>query len=228
MNSSLLIAMPIYLGIDPDTTEALYRVIYSRSIPFIRHTGCSQLDIARSELANIALAHSFERLVWIDSDIVFHPRDFDRLVNVAVHFDLDIVCADYPTKEAISRSTVVDFPREGIYDHPQRLSRVALADHVREIRRCGFGFCVVHRRVFEAVEQQGELQPALFGTRLDPAIPWFAPRWDREELRNGRPPVYLSEDYAFCERAGAAGMRIWCAESISIGHAGRHVFRKEK
>ena len=86
-----------------------------------------------------------------------------------------------------------------------------------DIRYCGFGFAHVRRVVFDAVRMRFRLPTCnqRFGTQL---VPYFEPmsvpdpggRWS------------LSEDYAFCERAGQAGFRPAADTRVRLWHVGSY------
>src|SRR5438270_6692000 len=59
--------------------------------------GCSVVQWARSAIAESFLKSESTHLFWIDSDIVWSPADFFRLVGFAAI--LDVVCAAYPFKK---------------------------------------------------------------------------------------------------------------------------------
>lgn len=64
---------------------------------------------------------------------------------------------------------------------------------MREVSSVGLGFCVTHRSVFEKIEW-----------------PHFETVW-----RDG---ALIGEDVSFCEKARVAGLEVWCATGIEVGH----------
>jgi len=46
-----------------------------------------------------------------------------------------------------------------------------------------------------------------------------------DEIKQPEDPVYLSEDFAFCERAHADGYITWCGPTIALSLFGVHLFR---
>jgi 2-polyprenyl-3-methyl-5-hydroxy-6-metoxy-1,4-benzoquinol methylase len=141
--------------------------------------------------------------LMIDDDIVFDPEDADRLVEQCRNGH-DVICAAYPIRDggALAISTLTAEPIRFL----PGLAPV-------EIRYAATGFMAVHRRVIDALVPTLPLchanQPwsywPMFGGMVIPEI---------EPIEH----VDLSEDWAFCERARAAGFKIWFDPTIRLGH----------
>jgi hypothetical protein len=76
--SPCVILVPIGSSIDPACEEGL-RELERRGYGVWRVRGYSAIDAARNQLATDALARGYQELMWIDSDIVFHPAPRPRL-----------------------------------------------------------------------------------------------------------------------------------------------------
>lgn len=95
-----------------------------------------------------------------------------------------------------------------------------------EIRYLGSGFMAAHRRVFESmVARAGEFPE---GSNYNVPLchpqdlqywPWFQPFWAKNDAGEW---IYLSEDWAFCNRARAFGHKVWLDPSIFIDHKGEY------
>lgn len=167
--------------------------------------GDGLISRARSIIASRWWAETADDvLLMIDDDIVFTPENAEHLVALC-RDGHDIVSAVYPVRDAGhlalrgtgATGTLAFGPRE----------------QPCEIRYASTGFLAVHRKVLDA---------------LMPTLPWchtnqpwaFKPLFlpmvveDLDFVGHN----YLSEDWAFCERARAAGFKIWLDPTIVLGH----------
>ena len=165
---------------------------------------CSLVYDARNQLADIALRDGFDRVLWLDSDMVFDPYLFKRLSE---HLDLgrDMITGIYfgrkpPFRPTIYRVCDPEIRPDGLrpiaenYDSYER-------DSLFEIAACGFG-AVMHS--VELLRRVKEANP----------LPFF-------------PADGFGEDFAFCRRVRALNGRIWCDSSIKLGHVGTALFDEE-
>lgn len=155
--------------------------------------------------------------LWIDSDVDF--RDADALAICRQALDLGVVCGVYPTrsrKQAIPASRLLRGVRYDFRDDPTP----------REILWAAGGFTAVHRRVYERLAEvdpdcQTVLHPADDVLRMRA---FYLPMAAEDE--DGR-PIYLSEDWAFAERARRAGFPSYANLAVRLCHAGSYLYRLE-
>ena len=172
---------------------------------------------ARNDFASIAIQNDFDRVLWIDSDMVF---DKDLMLRLSKHLDdgLDMVSGIYfqrvpPAKPVIYKAlnkiwvdgspwTEMDEGRypdtwllqpEHFFDYPK--------DALFEIAACGFGAVMTSVPLLKAAWDQ-------FG----PPFAFF---------RN------IGEDMSFCYRVHKLGGKIWCDSSIRCGHVGHAVYDEQ-
>ncbi|MBX9627763.1 MAG: DUF4350 domain-containing protein [Gemmataceae bacterium] len=202
--SRCAVLVPIGGCIDPGC-EAALQEIERRGYPVRRVRGYSAVDAARNQMATDALAGGFDELFWIDSDIVFDPADVDRL---RAH-NLPFACGLYPKKG----------PREMACAFLPGTSSVTFGagGGLVEVRYCGFGFAHTRRAVYDAVRETLRL-PTLNQRFPRPLVPYFAPL----AVKDGAGGWYLGEDYAFCERARQAGVRVMADTTIRLWHVGAY------
>ncbi len=107
-----------------------------------RMRGYAACDAARNQIASDALAHGFDELMWIDSDVVFDPDDVDKLRR----HDLPLVCGIYP-KIGCRQFACAFLPdtREVLF---------GVRGGLTEILYCGFGFVHTRRSLYETMQQQ--------------------------------------------------------------------------
>lgn len=169
------------------------------------------IDRSRSIHATKALEEGYDILVFIDDDIRFRATDLYQLIREACERKTVVGCLYMKRKAPLE---LVGCPLDG----PQDL-RIGEAGKVQEVRYVGTGMMAIHKNVFVKVaECLPKLRTgAIFENGGELHIwPFFMPiSYDG---------IYLSEDYAFCQRAREAGFKILADTRIILGHVGEHVY----
>ena len=152
---------------------------------------------ARNLIARSAVEKGFDRVLWLDSDVVVKP---DTLVNLMRDMDtgIDFVSGVYfkralPTAPVIYKNVwwnvtegAADAGAENATEIPAELFEVAGA---------GFGCCMTSARLLkDLVDRVGAPFTPLIG---------------------------VSEDLSFCLRAAQAGYKLYCDGRIKCGHVGQ-------
>lgn len=139
----------------------------------------------------------YDYLMWIDSDVVFKPAQFERLLSHRA----DIVAGQYLMENGTHFATVRTwdedhFARHGAFEFatPESLNA---ACGLTEVAYTGMGFMLVKRGVFEQLD-----------------YPWFRPI----EKRIGQAVDFTMEDVAFCLRATHAGILVLVDPAVLVGH----------
>jgi len=174
--------------------------------------GDALIDRSRSRMATDFMKSDAEAIIFLDDDILYDPLDIRKICKLVQLKDLDIVGGAYVTKEEEAPVFAVrslhdredfDFGKNG---------------EVREFRYVSSGCMAIHRRVFSslvATETVHLCHPN--GLQF---YPFFCPM---EKNLNGT-WIYLSEDWAFCERARSLGFKVWCDTTSKIGHIGDKIY----
>ena len=163
---------------------------------------CSSLIYsARNMLAKKAIENGFDRVLWLDSDMMFQP---DLLEKLSAHLDsgLEYVSAMYYTRKAPVKPCILE-RLELIEKADGELvpTAVAVKEYPKGLFRiAGGGFGAVMMTT-ELIKRCGPL-------------PFFP--------MNG-----FGEDYTFCLKAREAGAELWCDGSIVAGHLGTTCFNEE-
>lgn len=177
---------------------------------------------SRSIMCTEFLKTDADVMVIIDDDIVFEPGDFWKIVEGARETK-GVYGAAYVTRSTEPHITSRSIPGTGEQVFAQTPNRRPV-----EYQYLATGFWAVHRSVFEAMAA-GEFVDAYGTHRLDecilgadrPFTPFFSPFVCRED--DGR-LHYLSEDWAFSNRAAQLGIKIWVDLSIIIIHMGLYPY----
>jgi len=145
----------------------------------------------------------YDYIMWLDSDIVFTPRQFQKLLN----HNKDIVSGLYLMEDGRQFATVKDwneeyFKQNGNFEFltPQHIRNVS---ELIEVSYTGMGFMLVKKGVFESLE-----------------YPWFKPI----EKTIGNMTDFTMEDVSFCLRALEKGFKIYVDPTVKVGHEKKVVF----
>ena len=157
---------------------------------------------ARNKLAELAIDGEFDRVLWLDSDMIFDRYLFRRLSE---HLDLgrEMIAALYfGRKEPIRPMIYSALRREQLPTGAMAARADNFDDYQRDslfpIAGCGFGAVMMTTDLIRRVRDA-------YG------LPFF-------------PSLGFGEDLAFCMRVGWLGREIWCDSSIKCGHAGTAVY----
>lgn len=169
---------------------------YGRVAYQVQNKRGSILAHMRQTFVEQALKHGASHLLFIDSDQTF-PRD---TVHRLIAHNKQVVGANIATKvlpaQPTARNKSNDIHGDLVYTRPS-------SKGLEQVWRLGTGLMLIDMNIFKREGmQQG---------------PWFSQYW-HEKLG-----AYVGEDWAFCERLDAAGVKIWVDHDLSkeVGHIGK-------
>ena len=196
-----LIAIPAYESMPVGFVKSLIdlQIPEGTTISIIPNTLIYE---ARNLIAQKAVENEFDRVLWLDADMII-PRDAMIRLLSDVNIYGDMVTGLYfqrraPTSPVISS----DVPWTADADGSVHTSATAFNDYPRNkvfpIKGAGFGCCMTTGRLLKAmVETYGSPFTPLMG---------------------------LGEDFAFCWRASKLGFELYCDSRIKCGHIGQIIF----
>ena len=159
---------------------------------------------ARNKLLDLAVDGGFDRVLWLDSDVVFDNHLFRRLSE---HLDMgkEMVTGLYFGRKP-NHSPVIYKRCEGTIQNDGFVPVIESYDDYEHdalfpVEACGFGAVMTSVPMLRRIKEQFPL-------------PFFPERG-------------FGEDLAFCLRAKAAGAVIWCDASIKLGHVGTAIYDEE-
>ena len=179
------------------------------------HTHCSLISLGRSIMISQAIQDlpDWTHIMWIDADIQWEPEDLMKLLIE----DKDIIGGYYPCKT---------FPLVNASE-PKARKGFEETDTLIETTYIATGFMLVKRQVCETMYEK--YMPELkfyYGSETHKDrryVDLFAPFIDKNKN-----DLYLTEDYAFCERARKLGFKTWMSKRVKLGHVmGSWVFSEE-
>lgn len=197
----ILVAIPCMSKVDTDFMMSMLRLRrihdthYSTSV-------ASLIYDSRNAFAARAITEGYDRVLFIDSDMIFEPDLLKRLsddmdtgldyvsglfftrkspVKPMIYKTLDVSKAEDGTPMAVTE-TYTDYPRDTLF----------------EVQGSGFG----------AVLIRTDLMRKVWDTYGPPFMP----------------VPTLGEDLAFCYRARSLGAKLYCDSRVKLGHIGTVVF----
>lgn len=178
----------------------------------------SHADRQCNKMANEFLHTDCDRMLIIDTDIIFTRRDIENILS----HDVPLVYGIYPKKDERGDpclGTFEDVPVNG---------------DLATVRRCGRGFMLVKRELIEAMKEDnggpalryhnhGRVEWAFFPSgpvRGDLSVYG----WANDE--QGFPKrEWISEDWHFCENARRLGVPTLVDVRIALEHEGSKIYR---
>lgn len=158
---------------------------------------------ARDMVLNGFLASDCDRLFWIDSDMVWEPIDFLRMVAFSTLHP--VVCAAYPAK--VEGAPTFYWKNE----EPTQPD----AHGLMEIDGTGLGFTIINREVAEAVSNGcPRIHDQISGRTRRKVF--------RVDVVDGHE---RTEDIAFFADIRAAGYPVMLNPNIELGHIGEREWR---
>ena len=140
----------------------------------------------------------YDYIMWIDSDMVFSPKQFEELIDM----DKDIASGIYKMQDQVNYATVEKYNNQEFIENSKFtfLNDEILSEKptIFPVEYTGFGWMLIKKGVIENMEH-----------------PWFRPEW----MDFGNDIVdFTSEDVGFCINAIKKGYKIYVNQSIRVGH----------
>ena len=132
---------------------------------------------------------TYDKILWIDSDIIFTVDDAMRLLD----HDKDVVSGAY----LLGSGEVTAYPK--LLDRALMYEDVLKMTEPIKIAGCGFGFLAVKHGVFESLSR-----------------PWF--QSVEVETDDGYKFMMMGEDLSWCKRVTDLGYEIWFDPTIRVTH----------
>ena len=208
----VLIAVPTYENITPDTYKALWDMDKGENevlFEFIRGYDCAT---ARNRCAKKAIELGAEYLMMVDNDVT-PPRD--ALLNLLAH-DVDVCSGFYMHRSsdtnAVTDRTCIcklhrpdgwfyfDYPLESEWTAPELREKREAGEYLLQIHGGGMGCILIRTSVFQKVP-----------------YPWF--KW----IDYGEGINQLSEDLFFCESCRNEEIPIYADTRVACGHMLRRI-----
>jgi len=148
-------------------------------------------DHARNQMVRVMLDNGSKWLLFLDDDVIPPADGYEKLMEV----QNEIVSGVYWKRQG----KIV--PAAYFEAHPLPTPVPHITGNLPiEVDMVGGGFLLIHRSVFERVKE-----------------PWFEWKIYREDLP---PAERVGEDFDFCRKAKAAGLRVVLHQGVRCKHTG--------
>jgi hypothetical protein len=208
LSERVFLSLFAYAGVSPATNDCLIRELGRfGSLIYHRESKDALISRSRSVAASEFLRSDAAVMIMIDHDISWKEGDLERLARQVLVTGA-IVGGAY-SKRSFGRGVPVRL--SGAAEVPLGQDRLVEAEYLSA------GFLGIHRQVLSRMSEQLPLTSEDFW-------PFFLPMLsDPREF--GERPEYLSEDWAFCERARILGMPLYLDLLPTLEHHGTHAYR---
>ena len=161
----------------------------------------SMIYDSRNSLTAKALVNGYDRVLWLDSDMMFEPDLLEKL-SEDMDMGLDFVTAlcvkrHKPSGPCIYQNIVYEMENTAIH-----AEAVPYTEYPRN------SLFVVNGAGFGAVLTKSEL--------LKDVWEHYGPPFD--------PMTQMGEDLSFCWRVNQLGREMYCDSRIRVGHIGQYVY----
>lgn len=211
------------------------------NIPFARKFlyNESLVQRARNYIADSFMQSEMQQMIFIDSDIDFNAQDVIILADLQnKNPDYDVICGPYP-KKMIAWEKIRDVVNQGKADEDPNILENFVGDFVfnalengviklsepAKVAEAGTGFMMIRRETFEKFAQkfpEKSYKPDHIRTKEFDGSREIQAYFDC--IIDPKTKRYLSEDYYFCHKIREAGMNVWMAPWIQMGHNGYYRF----
>ena len=184
---------------------------YMISLMGMRRVGESKFTVVRSSLiydarnmlASHALNEGYDRMLWIDSDMIV-PPDMMEMLSADMDEGREMVCGLYfgrrnPTHPVIYNKLVYEL-NEKNFEHELVKYEDYPRDQIFPIVACGFGAVMMTTNLIRKVGDK-------FGYPFTPLMG-------------------LGEDIAFCWRVNQLGIPMYCDSRVKVGHMGTALYNE--
>lgn len=163
-------------------------------------TESSLIYNARNDLTRKAIDGGFDRILWLDSDMVFEPNLMEQF-SARLDTGLEFVSGLYFTRKGKTKPVV--YKTCGSYERKGQLIPFASTyedypDHLFEIAAAGFGGVMMTTDLVKRIWEK-------FGYPFSPILGF-------------------GEDLSFCVRVSRLGVKMYCDPAIKLGHVGYKTF----
>ncbi len=207
--AKIFIGLPIVIFINSnvkDNQDSFFKNSL-HEIHFEKVVGAS-VEHARSMLIDRFLKTDCEYFLNLDADIIFLDKLGDDPLDRLISLDKDIVGGIYVYKKKPCLPVLRTLELQKIYEETKSFPddyKLEIPKEPFEVQWMGNGFKLVKRKVIEKIKE----------TIKVPNLPMIY----KDE--------YVSEDWAFDQRARELGYSVWADPEIKLGHVGTYAYTVE-
>jgi len=211
--SKNVVFMPITSHVCSDTQYEIDR-LRDMGVLVAKWKGSSAIDLARNEMASLAVVSDLESFLFIDHDVKFLAENAVSLFKS----DKSVIAGVYVAK---SVGATGRFNTDWLsYAEPIMCGKHV--GRVYPVRKTAAGFMRIKVDFLKRMIRESQLPYCRMGAGF--GWPFFGPLLVDE----GHGLTYLPEDYAFCHRVCQLGETPFVDTRFRLGHIGDYEFRWEE
>ena len=205
----VFIGLPIFNLIDPRVMESQQKMFEStrHEITICRIVGAN-VEHARQILMKKFLETDFDYFFCVDADNFVIESPYEDVIDRLISLKQDIIGGVYVYKKKPCLPVFRPIELQEIYEKTGKFPekyKFVIPDEPFEVTWIGGGFKMVKREVCEVLQKKYKF----------PNLPM--------EYKG----EYVSEDWAFDQRARECGFSVWADPKIKLGHQGNFIFTIE-
>jgi len=204
-------------GMTAACLERLRLVQRNFTFHWIVFSGDALLERARSQAASKFLwSDEAPYMLFLDDDIVFTPQDVARIYQDLID-GYDLIGGAYSVRDG---TQLASYPFGGKMVLGEGKDENTFLDGgIHEVEYLSTGFMGISRKLLIKLRDELPL-PLLHPNDWAKCYPFF----ESGRLSERQEPIYISEDWDFCEKARKVGIKTYIDTSVQVGHQGRIVY----
>lgn len=170
---------------------------------------------ARNRCAMVALQGGADKILFIDSDIVWKPKDVVELTRS----NLPVIGGTYPYRELPLKLCFVSLDNDRSKQEPVNFFKMPTGSYGEvEVKYVPTGFLLIDMEVFRAIMPRAKkyFQYDPFTKETHEVYDFFPIQINNEK--------YDAEDWGFCNLARDAGYKIHLNTRVVVDHIGQYRF----
>lgn len=172
---------------------------------FQNRSCCLAMDLSKGKRQKPFCGLQYDYIMWIDSDVIFKPEHFKKLLSRNVDIVTGLYLQENPRIDDNGNLYAVFAASDSWKPNTVKQNTILTWNKIKdkkdpfEIVYAGMGFMLIKCGVFESID-----------------IPWFPSianhldEWGTDDM--------TSEDVGFCLKAREYGFKIWADPSVIVGH----------
>ena len=185
----------------------------------------SLISRARNAAAADFLNSNMDYLFFVDTDIIFNPSDFEKLLKL----DVDVCAGIYPKKYLNTHkmnyissnnvdSQIINNIERYSTDFSSEIDVRKHIDDVVEVNYAATGFMLIKKTaLLNIIDKHPEIE---YNNDID-GYGMNKKFYNFFQIGINSKKKYLSEDYGFCALHKSVGGKIYCTTNTNLAHIGR-------
>lgn len=210
MNSGLQLTICAHREVSVGTFGSVVLMYMKSRIPFYTMVFSGDALIGRSRsraCTGLLESNMAPYMLFVDDDIIFTPEDVEKIYEDLLK-GYEIVGGCYPVKDA-SQLASLPWTPEVDFD-----ADVVAVEYVAT------GFMGIAKTALQKIKDGLNLRIVNPSSAWAKCYPFFENYGFYDRKGENKEPIYLSEDWDFCEKARKVGMEVYLDMRVRVKHLG--------